>query len=401
MFVSFVGTWIQSIAQSWLVFQLSHSAFLLGLVGFLGSLPIFLFTFVGGATADREDKRRILIFTQSAFMLLAFFLAAITYLQLVRTWHIMLIALLNGIVMAFDGPSRQAMVAELVDRSHLFNAILLNSAAFNLARTLGPALAALLVSYIGMGGCFLVNGLSFLVVIVALFSIRNSDIFFEKKNNFFYDVIEGLVFVYRHKIIFLFILITGITSLFGVSYVILMPIVAEEVLGFGMKGLGLLMSSAGLGAVVATVGMATMGYISNKVKILVLSCFSFAGLLVLFSLSKNFIFSLVILFFLGWTIVTTTSFINTLLQSIVPDEFRGRVMSAFMFSFAGVMPFGHLIAGVLAQAWGVSFALRISGFICLISFLFIFSRYRGILIFKEEDFYEEKCPAGSRFNNVT
>lgn len=372
MFVSLVGTWIQTLAQSWLVFQLTNSAVLLGLVGFLGSIPIFVLSLFGGAFADRVNKRNVLLFTQNAFMLLAFILAILTQLKLIKPWHIMVIAVLNGIIMAFDAPSRQAMVVELVGKKHLLNAIALNSAAFNSARIVGPALAGILVASIGMSGCFYINGISFFAVIIALFAINlNSRARSEEKNFFMQDTIEGLRFIKNNRTILILIAMVGILSLFGISYVILMPIFADHVLRVGVKGLGFLMSAAGLGALVAALMLARLGDFKYKGKLLIFSTLVFSASLVIFSLTKAFMFSLVTLILIGWASVAATSLINTLLQTLVPDEFRGRVMGGFMFTFAGIMPFGNLIGGALAQAWGVSFTLMTSGIICAAFFIVI------------------------------
>ena len=379
MLISLVGSWIQGVAQSWLVFELTRSAFLLGLVGFLGSLPLFFFSLLGGAYADRISKRRIILFTQHAFMVLAFVLALLTYLKLIKPWHIMLIAVLNGVVMAFDAPSRQAMVVELVGKRHLLNAIALNSAAFNSARIIGPAIAGILVSVIGMSGCFFLNGISFLAVIIALMLIKpDYTPRADNKGVFVKDILEGLRFIRRNSTILILIVIVGIISLFGLSYVILMPVFADQVFKVGARGLGVLMSATGLGALVAALVLARLGDFQYKGRLLSVSCLVFSVFLVLFSLSRVYAFSLVALAVIGWSSVTATSIINTLLQSNVPDAFRGRVMSGFMFTFAGIMPFGSLLGGVLAQFFGVAFAVMASGIVCTVSFICIFKRYPQI-----------------------
>ncbi len=365
MFVSLIGTWIQAMAQSWLVFELTNSAFLLGLVGFLGSIPVFLFSLFGGVLADRVNKKNILLFTQSAFMLLAFCLAVLTQLRLITPAQIMGFALLNGLVMAFDAPSRQAVVMELAGKEHLFNAIALNSAAFNSSRIIGPALAGVLVSAIGTSGCFYLNGISFLAVIIALFLIRiESRPVIHEHRNAFRDLWEGLVFVKDNRLILALMAIVGIVSLFGVSYVILMPVFANDILKVGMKGLGWLMSCAGLGALIGALLLARLGDFKYKGKFLAGALFIFSFSLIVFSLSRNYLLSLFVLALMGGSTVSGIALINTILQVSVPDKFRGRVMSVFMFTFAGFMPFGNLIAGILAQFWGVSAAVLLSGIVC-------------------------------------
>jgi MFS family permease len=372
MFVSLIGTWIQIVAQSWLVFQLTNSAFLLGVVGFLSSIPVFLLSLFGGVLADRLNKRNILIATQSAFMLLAFLLAVLTQMKLVTPYQIMFIALLNGVVMAFDAPSRQAMVVELVGKDYLFNAIALNSIAFNSSRIIGPALAGVLVATIGMSGCFYINGISFLPLIIALFFIRvNKYTASDKNNTVWRDLKEGLIFVRNNRLIMILITMTGVVSLFGIAYVIFMPIFANDILKVGVQGLAVLMSSAGLGALIAALLLARLGDFKYKGKLLVLASFIFSFSLVLFSLSKIYLLSLIALLFIGGSSVTAIALINTILQTKVPNEFMGRVMGVYMLTFFGILPFGNLIAGSLAEALGISFTIMLSGIICGLFFAII------------------------------
>lgn len=372
MLISLVGTWIQIIAQSWLVFQLTNSVFLLGLVGFLGSIPVFLLSLFAGVAADRLNKRSILLFTQNAFMVLAFTLAILTQFKLITPVQIMMIALLNGTVMAFDAPARQAVVVELAGKQHLLNAIALNSAAFNSARIIGPALASILIASVGMSGCFYINGISFIAVIIALLLIKNNGL--PRKNNktvLLKDLAEGLRFINDNRLILVLMTMVGITSLLGVSYVILMPVFANNVLRVGVRGLGVLMSCAGLGALAAALILAKLGDFKRKGRLLISSSIIFSFALVLFSLSKVYLLSLVTLTVIGWSLVTAISLINNSLQVLVPDEFRGRIMSAFMFTFAGFMPFGNLIAGVLSHFWGVSMTVMLNGVILCAFFITI------------------------------
>jgi MFS family permease len=312
-------------------------------------------------------------------MFLAFILAILTQMKLITTWQIMLIAVSNGIVMAFDAPSRQAVVVELVGKRHLLNAIALNSAAFNSARIIGPALAGILIASIGMSGCFYINGISFLAVIAALLLIKiNDGPRREIKIPLITDLIEGLDFIKKNRAIVILISMVGITSLFGISYIILMPVFANSILNVGAKGLATLMSAAGLGALIAALVLARLGDFKHKGKLLILSSIIFSISLILFALSKIFLFSLINLILIGWSSVTITSLINTLLQTLVPDEFRGRLMSIFMLTFAGFMPFGSLISGVFAHIWGVSLAVLVGGIICAAFFILINILYTDI-----------------------
>jgi MFS family permease len=378
MLVSLIGTWIQAVAQSWLVFQLTNSAFLLGVVGFLSAIPVFLLSLFGGVLADRVNKRNILIATQTSFMLLAFLLALLTQMKIITPAQIMLIAVLNGMVMAFDAPSRQAVVVELVGKQHLPNAIALNSVAFNSSRIIGPAIAGILVSTIGMSGCFYINGISLLAVLIALLLIRIEKKFSTSNNTALKDLKEGLAFIKNNRLILILISMVGLVSLFGVSYVILMPVFANDVLKVGVKGLGILMSSTGFGALIGALILARLGDFQYKGRFLMVSSLIFSISLILFSMSKAFLLSLFILLFLGGSSVSSIALINTILQTKVPDILRGRVMSVFMLTFAGFMPFGNLIAGALAQALSVSFAVMSGGIICTAFFVVINIAYPQI-----------------------
>ena len=372
MLVSLVGSWIQITAQSWLIFNLTRSAFLLGVVGFLSSIPVFFLSLFGGLLADRKNKKNILIWTQTAFMALAFILAVLTQLKLITPGQIMLIAFLNGIVMAFDAPSRQAVVAELVDSRHLMNAIALNSAAFNSARMIGPAFAGVLVAAVGMSGCFYINGISFLAVIAALLVInliavpRNIP-----SGRPFKDLHEAVIFIKNNRAIFLLIIQVCVVSLFGISYVILMPIFSDNILHVGVRGLGFLTGSSGAGALIGALILARLGDFKYKGRLLVFSSVAFSFSLIVFGMSKMYWLSFAVLFFTGGFSVLALALSNTLLQIKVPHALRGRLMSFFLLTFAGVMPFGNLIAGSIAQVWGAGFVVTASGVVCASIFIII------------------------------
>lgn len=372
MFISLIGTWIQILAQSWLVFQLTNSAFLLGVVGFLSSLPVFFLSLFGGVLADRMNKRTILIFTQIAFMVLALILAILTQARLITTTQIIIIALLNGMVMAFDAPSRQAVIVDLVDRKNLLNAVALNSVAFNFSRIIGPVAAGILVSSIGMSGCFYINAVSFIPIIIVLSLIKvNNNLQSERGASAFGDLIAGLRTVKDNRMILILVIMVAISSLFGVSYMIFMPVFAKEILNVGIKGMGILMSFTGLGALAGALMLAALGDFKYKGRVLCASSIVFSFSLVLFSLSRIYALSLFSLMLVGASSVTAISLINTLLQHMVSDAMRGRVMSVFMFTFAGIMPFGNLFAGSIAHIIGVSQTVMLNGIICTLFFTII------------------------------
>jgi MFS family permease len=377
MFVSLIGSWIQSTAQSWLVFELTRSAFLLGLAGFLGLIPISFLSLFAGVLADRIDKRTILIYTQTIFMLLAFLLAVLTQFKLITATQIMFIAFSNGTVMAFDGPSRQALIAQLVGREKILNAVALNSAAFNSARIVGPALAAILISVVGMSGCFYINGVSFLAVIFSLWLIRAADRNTARNTRVkvMAELRQGLSFIKRDPLLLGLIYISAAISFFGISYVILMPAFADRVVKAGAKGLGLLMSAAGAGALGGALFLARMEDLRDKGRLLLRSCFLFSFFLVLFALSGSWLLSVISLFIIGGCAVTAVGLANAILQQSIPDEYRGRLMSVFMLTFVGVLPFGNLAAGVLASFLGICFTVALNGVICALFCLLLVIRY--------------------------
>lgn len=370
MFLSLIGTWVQSMAQSWLVFKLTHSALLLGVVGFLSYLPVSLFSLAAGALVDRTVKRNLILATQFIFMVLAFILAFLVQHNIVQVWHIIVIAFLNGLVFSFDAPARQAMVVELVGKNHLLNAIALNSAAFNSARTLGPALAGVLIAIVGMAGCFYVNAFSFFPVIAALIFIKQKSFVSNGKNNtFFQDITEGLNFIKGNRFLLFLLSLVGMVSIFGVSYVILMPIFAQEILKSGPAGLAILMSANGLGALAGALNLARLKQAESHLRILKVSVIIFFVSVMLFSLSRYLWLSAFLLVMAGYGGASSMSMANTLLQISAPDEFRGRLMGVFMMMFSGLMPFGNLVSGSLAHFFGAPIVTFSGALLTLLIFM--------------------------------
>lgn len=377
--MSLIGTWMQSVAQGWLVLTLTDSAFLLGLVGAIGSLPILFLALPGGVAADRFDKRRLLIATQSTAMVLALTLAALTHFQLVRIWQVVVLAAVSGSVFAFDAPSRQAFTIELVGKDDLLNAIALNSAIFNAARILGPALAGVLIGFIGMAGCFFINGLSFLAVIAGLWLIKREKPKANPRSSAWREMREGLLYAWSRPIIRLLVTIVAVFSIFGMPYTMLMPIFARDILGVGARGLGFLMTANGVGALAGALGLATLGKSQARGRLVLAAGIVFSLALAAFSLSRSFFLSLVLLPLVGWAMVSQTATINTLLQTAVPDGLRGRVMSLFTFVFMGMMPFGSLLAGAAAQRFGAPAALQAGAAVCLLTVSLVCWRRRELL----------------------
>jgi len=373
--ISLIGTWMQSVAQGWMVLRLSNSPFLLGVVSAFAGLPVLFFSLPAGVLADRVKKRKFLIFTQSSAMFLAFILAFLTFTGLVRVWHVMFLALCLGLVMAFDAPIRQAFVKEMVGREDLLNAIALNSFIFNSARILGPAAAGILISLTGEAGCFFINGLSYLAVIAGLSLMKIEDVVFQSKNStFLASTKEGISYVVRNKKTLALILMVSTMSIFGFSYAVLMPVFARNILKAGPSGLGFLMSAVGIGAITAGLGLASRKT-EEKLKYMQAGIIVFFLSLILFSFSGNLFLSLIFLVGAGWGMISLIATCNTLLQEIVPDHLRGRVMGLFVMMFMGTMPIGSFIAGTLGQVLGVIWAVRIGVVFCVVISLYLFKRF--------------------------
>lgn len=365
--VSLIGTWMQSVAQGWVVYQLTGSRFALGAVSFAGSVPTLFFMLPAGVLADRWPRRRLMLLTQTAMMLLAFTLAGLTATGRLRAWHIGLLAFGLGVANSFDAPARQSLAVELVeDRRDLMNAIALNSMMFNLARVIGPALGGLVLAFMGAAWCFALNGLSFLAVIVALLRMRlpppPQTMGAER---LIAQVIAGLRYVWRNMPVRTLIVLVGISSLFGMSYVTVLPAYAVDVLRVGEAGLGGLNAAVGLGALGGSLTVAFLGRFRRKGLLLTLGSLLFPGALLALSWSRALLPALACLTIAGFGFVTQNATSNTLVQSIVPDELRGRVMGLYSLMFFGVTPFGALLAGSLAQTWGPAAAVGIGAAVTL------------------------------------
>ena len=373
--ISLIGTWMQSMAQGWLVLRLSNSPFLLGVVGAFASLPIFFFSLPAGVLADRVKKRKLLIWTQTGAMILAFVLAFLTYTGLVRVWHVMILALCLGMVNAFDMTTRQTFVKEMVGKDDLLNAIALNSFMFNAARILGPAAAGILISLAGEAGCFFFNGLSFLAVISGLLLMRMQDLVFSDSNHTFLTSFkQGVSYVRGNKRVLALVIMVSAMSIFGFSYAVLMPVFARDIIKAGPSGLGFLMAAIGIGAITAGLGLASRKG-EEKLKYMRLGIFVFFISVFAFSFSNLLVLSLLLLVATGWGMISIIATCNTLLQEIIPDELRGRVMSFYTMMFMGTMPLGSFLAGALGQTLGVIWAVRIGSLVCLSISLFLFKRF--------------------------
>jgi MFS family permease len=364
--ISLVGTWMQNVAQSWLVYRLTGSSLLLGLVGFWGQIPVFLLAPLGGIAADRYSRRRVVIATQTASMLLAFALAALTLTGRVRIWHVMALAALLGIVNAFDVPARQAFFTDLVGRADLMNAIALNSAMFNASRVVGPAVAGVLVAGIGEGWCFFANGASYIAVILGLLLMDEyPPARHQNAGSALANMIEGFEFVLHTAPIRALLLLLGTLSLIGLPFTVLMPIFADEILHGGARGLGLLTGASGAGALVGALVLATRENTSGLGRWVALSAAAFSVTLILFGLSRWFWVSFALMLPVGYFMMIEMGASNTLIQTMSPDALRGRVMAVYSMMFLGMAPIGSLLAGAVAGRLGAPWTVAGGGVICL------------------------------------
>jgi MFS family permease len=365
--ISVAGTWMQIVAQGWLVYELSRSELMLGVVGFASAIPALVISPWGGVLVDRMPKRTLLVVTQSAAMALAFILTVLALTGLVQVWHVVVLSALLGIVNAIDGPGRQAFVVELVGREDLTNGIALNSMMFNSARVIGPALAGVTLAALGAAWCFLLNGLSFLAVIAGLLAMRLEPQ--ARKVNVgspWQQLKAGLGYVFKHAELFALLLLALIFSVFGISYSTILPAFVDRVLHAGPTAYGALNAATGLGAVIGAFVVARYGDRGRRGQWLVWANLAFPLILFLFAYLTNFYVSLLLAFWLGVGFMLQFTLINTLLQTRVADEMRGRVLSLYTLTFFGFAPFGNLAIGILAEAWGLSLTMALSAAVALV-----------------------------------
>jgi len=365
--VSLFGTWMQNTAQGFLIYELTKSPAFLGYVGFAAGLPSWLFMLYGGIIADRIPRRILMIFTQSAMMLLAFVLATLTFFEVVRPWQIILLAFLLGIANSFDAPARLALVNELVDREDLTNAIALNSSMFNTATILGPALAGIIYAVFGAAWCFCINGFSFLAVIVALAMMRLTKLPKRtQRASAPTELIEGLLYVKKNSTVLTIIILIGVISFLGMSFSALYPAWAVNILKGDVRTNGLLRSAQGVGALIGALSIASLGHFKFRGKLLTLGIFAFPIFLLVFSIIRWIPLSLLLLIGVGASSILIMNIANSLVQTSVPDSLRGRVMSIYSLVFFGFMPLGVLIMGQIAEHTNEPTAVIFGGSVLLI-----------------------------------
>jgi MFS family permease len=377
--ISLIGTWMQTTGQDWLVLQLTHSAWILGIVGALQFLPIMLLSLFGGVLADRLPKRKVLLFTQSFAALQATIMLVLVFTGVIQLWHIFVLAALLGATNAIDMPTRQSFVAELAGRKDLPNAIALNSSAFNMARIVGPGIAGLIIAAIGEAPLFLLNAISFIPVLISLTLLNQSQLHAQLKRNSEpivggaveahgtrNSLSEGLSYVWKTPIVLLLILVVGVISLFGLNFNITIPLFAQQVLNAGAQGYGFLSSAFGIGALTSALWLA----LSNRkpdLNRLLIGTIAFGVFECLFALSHWYPLSLALVALVGFCLVSFSATANTILQTVTPNNLRGRIMSVYMLVLNGTTPLGNLLTGGIAHAFGASIAVLGGALISLIA----------------------------------
>src|SRR5215203_3859905 len=372
-FLSNVGTWMQAVAQGWLVLQLTNSPFWLGLDAFMATAPGFVFTLVGGVFADLIDRRRLLLYTQVVAGLAALGLAALVATNNVNRWMVLGFSFVTGCCMALASPSYLAMTYDLVGREDLANAVAMNSTQFQLSRVVGPALAGVAFRLFGLAGCFFANGLSFIAVVAALWMVRperntNAATHSVKDRRALWgDLLEGFRYVRSRRRVSSLLLLAAVNSLFGAPYFSMVPIYARDIFRLGETGLALMMGTAGGGAFFAALLVAYLGDFRRKGWFVLGGAIVFGLSITGFALSSRLSLSLTFLFALGFALVLSVALTNTLLQKLVTDQMRGRVMSMFILSFMGTMPIGSILAGTASNRYGPQITLAVGGSIVALS----------------------------------
>jgi MFS family permease len=366
--ISLIGTWMQSVALGWLVLEITNSPFAVGLTQALRSLGVLLFTLYAGVVVDRVDKRRLIVWTQALQMLEALALAALVWTGRVTTWQVMVLAVFFGIVNAFDIPARQAFIAELIGKEDLMNAIALNSSMFNAARIVGPAIAGVLIGVAGVGVCFFVNGVSYVAVIAGLLAMRLPPFVTRPMPTTAWEgVRQAVAFIRGDARVWVLVVLVAVFSVLGFPFIVLMPVVARDVLHTDARGYGLLMAAVGIGAMLGALGLAVRGPRVPKGAALLGGGAAFGVLLVLFAAARSVGVALALLALAGCAMIVTTALANTMLQTLVRDELRGRVMAFYAFVFVGMAPLGAFQAGLVAEHAGAPAAIALGGAGCLIA----------------------------------
>lgn len=372
--VSLTGTWMQNVAQAWLVYRLTHSELLLGTAWFCSQIAVFALGPLGGIAADRFSRQKVVIITQTLSMLQAFALAALTLSGRIQVWEVLVLAGLLGVINAFDMPGRQALVIQMTSKEDLINAISLNSAVFNAARVVGPAVAGVLLAYVGEGTCFLVNGISFSAVILCLAAMRLAPTEPKQHVAMLEYLIDGFRYAAHHSAVRRVLALMAAATLAGMPGLVLMPFFADDIFHRGSRGLGILMGAMGIGAVVGTLVLARRTRLSGLARVMVISGLTTGVCYLLFAYSPSFYMSLAIMPVIGYSVMRQMASANTTIQTLIPDEYRGRIMALYSMTVVGLGPFGSLAAGALAGRFGARHTLASGGVLVLAASL-VFAWY--------------------------
>jgi MFS family permease len=368
MCVSLIGTWMQNISQPWLAYTLTKSPFLLSLIGTLQFTPVLLFSLFAGTFIDKFSKKRILLFTQSASLIITFILAMLVWRGKIQYWHILVMSIALGIVNTFDMPARQSFVIELVGKEDLMNAIALNSMVFNVARIIGPALAGIVMGYAGIASCFFINSISFAAVLISLFFIKPTPVLRKPKDNskMLVEIKDGLKYIYHNDTLLYTILVLAIVGTFAPNFNVLVPVFAKEILNQNEAGFGILMSFMGFGSFLGAMFIATLSKSGPKKFILYILPFIVGGLLIITGYTNIYLMTGIFLAITGFFFISFTSSANSTLQINSSNEYRGRVMSVYTLVFAGSTPLGNLYAGLFADRFNARIGFAACGAIIIL-----------------------------------
>jgi MFS family permease len=368
MCVSTTGTWMQNIAQPWLAYKLTNSPFLLSLIGALQFMPVLLFSLFAGALIDKLPKKKILIFTQSASLIITLILALLVFSGKIRYWHIIVAATALGFVNTFDMPSRQSFVVELVGKEDLMNGIALNSMVFNFSRILGPAIAGIVMGYAGIAACFFANSISFGAVLISLFFIKPMPVKIvpKKDENIIFNIIEGLKYIRRHEVLFATLLVMAVVGTFAPNFSVLVPVFATKILHQNETGFGFLMSFMGVGSFVGAMLIATLSKSGPKKFVLYIVPLIVGAFLIIVGYTNVYLLTAVALAITGFFFVMFSSSANSAMQLNTESEYRGRVMSVYSLVFAGSTPFGNLYAGAITDRFNARIGFAACGAIIIV-----------------------------------
>jgi MFS family permease len=375
-FLSNVGTWMQNVAEGWLVLKLApnNSAFWLGVLGFAATAPMMIFALIGGVIADRVDRRKLMMWTQSSMLVLAFTLWALTVTGRISIELMILLSFCNGVAMSLNAPTYQAIVPSLVPREDLTNAIALNSAQFNMSRVIGPTLGGLAMAWLGIGNNFLLNALSFVAVLIALMKITYPPVYPPGDMTMWETMSEGFVYLFSRREMLMLTVLVAFASILGIPYATFVPLFAKNILHLGETGFGLLMAASGAGAFLGAATIAVMKNIRCRGRFVVYSALAFYAGIIGFALSRNFILSAILLAFTGYCMILMVATVNSLLQHLSTDKMRGRVMSIYATAFLGFAPIGSLLAGSLAGTIGAPHTIAMMAALALVASAILYFR---------------------------